>query len=96
MKPKLITTVYAADGEPIKEFAEQRRIEVPFDEIPDILIKAIIATEDNRFFSHPASITGGSSGPSRTICRGSSGARGPRARARSPSSSPATSSFTRR
>lgn len=52
MKPKLITTVYAADGEPIKEFAEQHRIEVPFADIPDILIKAIVATEDNRFFSH--------------------------------------------
>jgi penicillin-binding protein 1A len=52
MKPKLITTVYAASGEPIKEFAEQRRIEVPFEQIPDILIKAIIATEDNRFYSH--------------------------------------------
>ena len=52
MKPKLITTVYAADGQPIKEFAEQHRIEVPFADIPDILIKAIIATEDNRFYSH--------------------------------------------
>jgi penicillin-binding protein 1A len=52
MKPKLITTVFAANGQPIKEFAEQRRIEVPYAGIPDILIKAIIATEDNRFFSH--------------------------------------------
>ncbi len=52
MKSKLITTVYAADGRPIKEFAEERRIEVPFADIPDVLIKAIIATEDNRFFSH--------------------------------------------
>jgi len=51
-KPKLITTVYAATGEPIKEFAEQRRLEVPYEEIPDILIKAIVATEDNRYFSH--------------------------------------------
>ena len=51
-KPKLITTVYASNGEPIKEFAEQRRIEVPYEQIPDILIKAIIATEDNRYFSH--------------------------------------------
>ena len=50
--PKLITTVYASTGEPIKEFAEQRRIEVPYGDIPDILIKAIVATEDNRYFSH--------------------------------------------
>jgi penicillin-binding protein 1A len=52
MKPKLITTVYAASGEPIKEFAEQRRVEVPFEQIPDMLIKGIIATEDNRFYIH--------------------------------------------
>jgi penicillin-binding protein 1A len=52
LKPKLITTVYAASGEPLKEFAEQRRIEVPYERIPDILIKAIVATEDNRYFSH--------------------------------------------
>jgi penicillin-binding protein 1A len=51
-KPKIITTVYAANGEPIKEFAEQRRIQVPYEQIPDILIKAIVATEDSRFFSH--------------------------------------------
>ena len=34
LKPKLITTVYAASGEPLKEFAEQRRIEVPYEKIP--------------------------------------------------------------
>jgi penicillin-binding protein 1A len=51
-KPKVITTVYSDTGEPIKEFAQQRRIEVPYDQIPDILIKAIVATEDSRFFSH--------------------------------------------
>jgi penicillin-binding protein 1A len=51
-KSKLITTVYSASGEPVKEFAEQRRVLVPFEQIPDILIKAIIATEDNRFYSH--------------------------------------------
>ena len=51
-RPKLITTVYSDSGEPIKEFAQQRRIEVPYDQIPDYLIKAIVATEDSRFFSH--------------------------------------------
>jgi len=51
-RPKLITTVYSDAGEPIKEFAQQRRIEVPYDQIPDYLIKAIVATEDSRFFSH--------------------------------------------
>jgi penicillin-binding protein 1A len=52
LRPKLISTVYSATGEPVKEFAQQRRIQVPYEEIPDILIKAIVATEDSRFFSH--------------------------------------------
>ena len=52
LKTKIITTVYSAKGEPVKEFAEERRIEVPISMIPDILKKAIIATEDPRFTSH--------------------------------------------
>ncbi len=48
----IITTVYADDGRPIKDFATERRIEVPYEKIPDVLKNAIIATEDPRFFSH--------------------------------------------
>ena len=51
-RPKLITTIYAADGRPIKEFAEERRVEVAYDRIPKSLIDAIVATEDPSFFRH--------------------------------------------
>ena len=51
-RPKLITTVYAADGQPVKEFAEQRRVEITYDKIPKTLINAIVATEDPNFFHH--------------------------------------------
>ena len=51
-RPKLITTVYAADGTPAKEFAEERRVEVPYDRLPKSLIDAIVATEDPSFFRH--------------------------------------------
>ena len=51
-RPKLITTVYAADGRPIKEFAEERRVEIAYERIPKVLVDAIVATEDPSFFRH--------------------------------------------
>src|SRR5512137_1272470 len=51
-RPKLITTVYAADGRPIKEFAEERRVEITYERIPKFLVNAIVATEDPNFFRH--------------------------------------------
>jgi penicillin-binding protein 1A len=51
-RPKLITTVYDATGQPIKEFAEEKRVEVTFDHLPKNLVNAIVATEDPRFFQH--------------------------------------------
>lgn len=51
-RPYIISSVYSDSGEVIKEFAVQRRIEVPYSKIPDDLKKAILATEDPRFFSH--------------------------------------------
>jgi penicillin-binding protein 1A len=51
-RPKIITTIYAADGTPIKEFAEERRVEVPYDRLPKSLVEAIVATEDPSFFRH--------------------------------------------
>jgi len=48
----IITSVFSDEGLPIKDFAIERRVEVPFDKIPDVLRKAIIATEDPRFYRH--------------------------------------------
>jgi penicillin-binding protein 1A len=52
IRPKIITTIFSDKGEAVKEFAEERRIEVPYASIPDVLKKAIIATEDPRFYAH--------------------------------------------
>lgn len=52
MKPKIISVVYSDSGQPVKEFAVERRIQVPYEKIPLVLKQAIIATEDPRFFAH--------------------------------------------
>ncbi len=51
-EPNIITSVYGDDGTIAKEFAIERRIEVTYDQIPQVLKDAIIATEDPRFFRH--------------------------------------------
>ncbi|MGB8951645.1 MAG: PBP1A family penicillin-binding protein [Candidatus Aminicenantales bacterium] len=50
--PDIVTSVYSDDGKVIKEFSRQKRIPVSYDQITDVLKKAILATEDPRFFSH--------------------------------------------
>lgn len=51
-EPSIITYIYADDGEVVGEYAIERRIQIKYQDIPDILKKAIIATEDPRFYSH--------------------------------------------
>ncbi len=45
--------IYSADGKLIEEFGSTRRIPIEISEVPKILINAILATEDQRFFEHP-------------------------------------------
>ncbi len=41
------------DGKLIAEYGEKRRIPIPYDKIPQQLIQAVLATEDQRYFQHP-------------------------------------------
>jgi len=50
--PPLITTVYSDDNQKIAEFYRERRIIIPLSDMPNLLVKAFIASEDSRFFSH--------------------------------------------
>ena len=45
--------IYTGNGELIAEFGEQRRKPVHYDDLPQSVIDAILATEDDRFFEHP-------------------------------------------
>jgi penicillin-binding protein 1A len=50
--PKITTRLYAADGQMITEYAEQRRVFVPYGMMPPLVIQAFLASEDAAFFHH--------------------------------------------
>ncbi|WP_026300809.1 penicillin-binding protein 1A [Thioalkalivibrio sp. ALE23] len=45
--------IRAADGSLMGEFAEERRIPVEIEDVPEPVIQAFLAAEDERFFRHP-------------------------------------------
>ncbi len=45
--------VYAADGALIGEYGEMKRTPLLFKDIPESMIRAVLAAEDDRFFEHP-------------------------------------------
>ena len=51
-QPQLPLRVYSADNVLLGEFGEERRVFTPIDQIPDLLKKAVLATEDDRFYQH--------------------------------------------
>ena len=51
-RPPTSTRVYAWDGTLIGEFAKERRIFIPYNEVPPQLIHAFLAAEDRNFFQH--------------------------------------------
>lgn len=51
-KPPVVTRVHAGDGRLIAEFAKERRIYVPVQAMPKLLINAFLAAEDQNFYEH--------------------------------------------
>ena len=45
--------VYSRDGKLLAQIGEQRRVPVTWDQIPEVVVQAVLAAEDDRFFSHP-------------------------------------------
>ncbi len=52
IQPRLITRVYDRNGEILKEFYTERRILIPYNEIPPYLVDCLLATEDRKFYDH--------------------------------------------
>ena len=53
LKPNIVTTFCASDGEVIKTFAAYTFSNVELNEVPKELVQALIATEDKNFYKHP-------------------------------------------
>ncbi|WP_425090541.1 penicillin-binding protein 1A [Tropicimonas sp. S265A] len=50
--PPTISRVYSSEGALMDEFARERRVFAPADEIPDLVKQAFISAEDKNFYSH--------------------------------------------
>ena len=46
------SVLYDKDGEIYAKLGAEQRIKITYDQIPQVLVDAIIATEDSRFYSH--------------------------------------------
>ncbi|HET7202584.1 MAG TPA: PBP1A family penicillin-binding protein [Steroidobacteraceae bacterium] len=53
VKTQMPLRVYSRDGKLIAQIGEQRRIPVAWDEIPEVVVDAFLAAEDDRFYEHP-------------------------------------------
>ncbi|HEX2769106.1 MAG TPA: transglycosylase domain-containing protein, partial [Geobacteraceae bacterium] len=51
-KPSITTRVYSGSNQLLAEFFVENRTPVVLSDVPDALIKALVATEDTRFYSH--------------------------------------------
>src|SRR5450755_4770601 len=52
-EPPVMTRVHAADGELLAEYAKQRRLYLPIQAVPKLVINAFISAEDKNFYEHP-------------------------------------------
>jgi penicillin-binding protein 1A len=51
-QPAMISRIYSGEGHLIDEFAQERRLFTPSDEIPDLVKNAFISAEDKNFYTH--------------------------------------------
>ncbi|MEM9043207.1 MAG: PBP1A family penicillin-binding protein, partial [Pseudomonadota bacterium] len=52
-QPKMLSRVYSGEGVVIAEFAHEKRIFAPIEEIPPLVKNAFISAEDKNFYNHP-------------------------------------------
>ncbi len=52
-KPPVSSKLYSGGGELVSEFSSEKRIFVPYESIPKIVINSFLSAEDKNFFTHP-------------------------------------------
>ena len=52
-KPAVSSKLYSGGGNLVNDFSSEKRIFVPYETIPNIVINAFLSAEDKNFFSHP-------------------------------------------
>jgi len=52
-KPSVSSKLYSGEGVLVSDFSAEKRIFVPFDSIPSLVINAFLSAEDKNFFKHP-------------------------------------------
>ena len=52
-QPPISSRVYSEDGKLIAEYALQKRLFIPYDSIPKVVINSFLSAEDKNFFEHP-------------------------------------------
>ena len=50
--PPTISRIYSGEGKIIDEFAQERRLFVPSEDIPDLVKQAFVSAEDKHFYTH--------------------------------------------
>ncbi len=94
-EPAVMTRVHASDGALLAEYARERRLYIPIQAVPKLLINAFIAAEDKNFYEHGGiDFSGIARAVALVSCRTTVRAAARRARPPSPSRSPRTSCLT--
>ena len=52
-KPAVSSKLYSGSGELVSDFSSEKRIFVPYETIPKIVINSFLSAEDKNFFTHP-------------------------------------------
>src|SRR5436309_5012825 len=51
-EPPVMTRVHAADGSLLAEYARERRLYLPIQAVPKLVVNAFVAAEDKNFYEH--------------------------------------------